>query len=34
MMLAVSISVDDFYSDYKEIIAIKKGVTLQATVWP
>ena len=34
MLLAVSVCVDDYYSDYREGISVKKGLTLQATVWP
>ena len=34
MLLGVGLSVSQYYSDYRQSVSAKKGLTFQATVWP
>ena len=34
LLLAVGFCVEQYYSDYRQGVAAKKGLTFQATVWP
>lgn len=34
LLFAASLCVEQYYSDYRQGFAAKKGLTFQATVWP
>lgn len=34
LLLVLTASVEQYYSDYRQGFAAKKGLTFQATVWP
>jgi hypothetical protein len=34
LLLATTLSVQQYYSDYQDAITSKKGLTFEASVWP
>ena len=34
LVLATTLCVQQYYSDYKKAFTVKKGLTFEATVWP